>query len=259
MTDSPEAAGPPIEPPDPPLIAYRAALKRYDGARLVEIHAALGGADLGGKSARLPDLIADRLSEHRVAERLVAGLPHGSRLALGLIALAEANAWPAAGLALGLSCLGEDPGPAIRRLLESGLVAARPGDSFETVADYDRAIGLQIATTTLLAHPSASNAARTVLPEGEPPPLAGPVRQVRESDGLEPILRLAAAWQRIAEGPIRQTQQGTFFKRDRERLEDDPVLAGPITDALEPLPDMTLLWWPPRRTSGATTRSTFRR
>ncbi len=68
------------------------------------------------------------------------------------------------------------------------------------------------------------------------------MRQVREADGLEPILRLAAVWQRIEEGPIRQTQQGTFFKRDRERLEDDPVLAGPITDALEPLPDMALLW-----------------
>jgi Helicase conserved C-terminal domain len=242
MTESLEDAGPPIAPPDPPLIAYRAALKRYDGSRLVEIHAALGGADLGGKPNRLPDAIADRLSEYRVAERLVGMLPDGSRLALGLIALAEANAWPASGLALSLMCLGVDFEPAIRRLLESGLVAARMVDAFESVVDYDRAIGPRLASTTLLAHPSASNAARTLLPDGEAPPTAGPVRQVRESDGLEPILRLAAVWQRIAEGPIRQTQQGTFFKRDRERLEDDPVLAGPITDALEPLPDMTLLW-----------------
>lgn len=242
MTESPEVPGPPIEPPTPPMIAYRAALKRYDGARLVEIHAATGGADLGGKSNRLPDAIADRIAEPRMAERLVAGLPLGSRAALGLIALAEANAWPAAGLALGLACLGVEFEPAIRRLLETGLIAARPGDSFESVVEYDQVLGPRLGTTTLLAHPSASNAARTVLPEGDAPPESGPVRQVRESDGLEPVLRLAAAWQRIAEGPIRQTQQGTFFKRDRERLEDDPVLAGPITDALEPLPDMTLLW-----------------
>ncbi|WP_435010024.1 helicase-associated domain-containing protein [Tundrisphaera lichenicola] len=242
MTELLEDPGTPIAPPDPPLIAYRAALKRYDGARLVEIHASLGGADLGGKPARLPDAIADRLSEHRVSERVVANLSFGSRAALGLIALAEANAWPASGLALGLTCLGIEFEPAILRLLESGLVAARMADPFESVVDYERAIGPRLAATTLLAHPSASNAARTLMPEGEPPPLAGPVRQVRESDGLEPILRLAAAWQRIVEGPIRQTQQGTFFKRDRERLEDDPVLAGPITDALEPLPDMTLLW-----------------
>ncbi len=100
----------------------------------------------------------------------------------------------------------------------------------------------QLAQSTLLAHPSVLNAARTTLPEGDGPPVAGAVRQVREADGLEPILRLAAAWQRIDEGAIRQTQQGTYFKRDRERLEDDLVLAGPIADAIEPLPDMPLLW-----------------
>ncbi len=237
-----EVPGPPPPPPHPPRIAYRAALKRYDGARLVEIHAALGGADLGGKPNRLPDAIADRLTESRTAERLVATLGHGPRLALGLFALTETAAWPGPGLALALACLGVPPEPAIRRLLELGLASVRIGEAFDPVYDYDRAVGPQLAATTLLVHPSVLNAARTILPEGEGPPEAGPVRQVREADGLEPILRLAAVWQRIEEGPIRQTQQGTFFKRDRERLEDDPVLAGPITDALEPLPDMALLW-----------------
>jgi hypothetical protein len=246
-TDSPEITeaetpGPPIAPPDPPLIAYRTALKRYDGGRLVEIHAALGGADLGGKPNRLPDAIADRLSEVRVADRMVAALSHGAKVALGLFALTETPAWPASGMALALKSLGVEAEPSLRRLLELGLVAAKVGETFEAVFDYERTLGVQLAITTLHAHPSVLNAARTVLPEGEPPPEAGPVRQVRESDGLEPVLRLAAVWQRIEEGPIRQTQQGTFFKRDRERLEDDPVLAGPITDALEPLPDMALLW-----------------
>ncbi len=240
--ESPEVPGPPPPPPEPPLIAYRAALKKYDGSRLVEIHAALGGADLGGKPTRLPDAIADRLAESRTAERVVAALPHGPRLALGLFALTETTSWPAAGMGLGLACLGVEAEPALRRLLELGLVAVKVGEGFEAVFDYDRAIGLQVGQATLYAHPSALNAARTILPEVEGPPEAGPVRQVREADGLEPILRLAAVWQRIEEGPIRQTQHGTFFKRDRERLEDDPVLAGPITDAIEPLPDMALLW-----------------
>jgi hypothetical protein len=240
--DTIETPGPPISPPDPPLIAYRSALKRYEGARLVEIHAALGGADLGGKPGRLPDLIADRLSETRVAERLIATLPHGPRAALGLFNLTETNAWPAPGLSLALRLLDIDPAPAIRRLMELGLISAKVGDTFEPVFDFERAIGPHLNVTTLLAHPSAMSASRTVLPEGEGPAEAGPVRQVRESDGLEPILRLAAVWQRIEESPIRQTQQGTFFKRDRERLEDDPVLAGSITDAIEPLPDMALLW-----------------
>ena len=239
-----DTPGPPIVPPDPPLIAYRTALKRYDGGRLVEIHAALGGADLGGKPTRLPDAIADRLGEIRVAERMVSALPHGPKLALGLFALTETPSWPASGMALALSCLGVDAVPALRRLLELGLVAAKVGDTFESVYEYDRTLGVQVAMTTLHAHPSVLNAARTVLPEGDalPETETETVRQVRESDGLEPVLRLAAVWQRIEEAPIRQTQQGTFFKRDRERLEDDPVLAGSITDALEPLPDMALLW-----------------
>ena len=316
----PAAPGAPIAPPDPPLVAYRAALKRYDGARLVEIHAATGGADLGGKAARLPDSIADRLAELRASDRMVAGLPFGARVALGLVALAETTTWPASGMTLSLRCMGVDPGPAIRRLVEVGLMAVKVGDGFDVVHDFEEALGPRLFQTTLLAHPSALNAARTVLPEsrrridiepepapetdvadladdswraGEGNPLAfdandsslgvdtsgspensdtsdadvdaegaesielppppepvyegllpevGVVRQVRESDGLEPILRLAAAWQRIDEGAIRQTQQGTFFKRDRERLEDDLVLAGPIADAIEPLPDMPLLW-----------------
>ncbi len=189
-TDSPETTedespGPPIAPPDPPLIAYRTALKRYDGGRLVEIHAALGGADLGGKPNRLPDAIADRLSEIRVADRMVAGLSHGSRVALGLFALTESPTWPASGMILGLTCLGVEPEPALRRLLELGLVSAKVGETFEPVFDYERTLGVQLAMTILHAHPSVLNAARTVLPEIEAPPEAGSVRQVRESDGLE--------------------------------------------------------------------------
>jgi hypothetical protein len=81
-----------------------------------------------------------------------------------------------------------------------------------------------------------------LLPDPTALPRSGPVRQVREADGLEPILRLAVVWQRVAASPLRQTQQGTLYKRDRERLEDDPAVAGPIADALEPLPDMPALW-----------------
>ncbi len=94
----------------------------------------------------------------------------------------------------------------------------------------------------LRAHPAVLAAARTVLPAGSQLTPAGPVGLIREADGLEPILRLAALWQRVDEVPLRQTQQGTLYKRDRERLEDDPVLAGPMSDGLEPLPDMAALW-----------------
>ena len=64
--------------------------------------------------------------------------------------------------------------PAIRRLLESGLVAARVGESFDPSSTSTGRSPGQLPTTTLLAHPAALNAARTLLPEGEGPPRAGP-------------------------------------------------------------------------------------
>ena len=223
-------------------MAYRAALKRYDGGILAEIHAALGGADLGGKSAGLPDSITDRLAEPRAADRRTAGLPRDASVALGLFALTETTEWPVAGLMLGLRCLGIDPASAIRPLLAQGLAAVKVGDGYDFVASLVAPLGHDAGRSTLLAHPTAVASARTLPPDAAGPPTAGPTRQAREADGLEPILRLSATWQRVAEAPLRQTQNGTFFKRDRERLEDDPVLAGPITDAIEPLPDMAPLW-----------------
>ncbi len=68
------------------------------------------------------------------------------------------------------------------------------------------------------------------------------VVQVREPDGLEAILRLGALWQRIGAEPLRQTQQGTLYKRDRDRVAEDPVLAAPVADALTRLPELSSFW-----------------
>ncbi|MDR3639443.1 MAG: helicase-associated domain-containing protein [Isosphaeraceae bacterium] len=234
--------GPAVEPPEPPLTAYQAALRRYEGARLFEIHAALGPPDLRARSNALPAAIAESLREPRVIERLIASVGDDSRLALGLFALTETTSWSFVGLSHALTCLGVDPLPALLALLQRGLAALWLGNDGGPVYDFDRAITSDLTKVSLRAHPSVLSAARTVLPPGAAPAVAGPVRQVRESDGLEPILRMAAVWQRVVEGPLRQTQQVTLYKRDRDRVEDDPVLAGPIADALEPLPDMAALW-----------------
>jgi hypothetical protein len=218
-------------PPDPPAAAYRAALSRYDQGRLLAIHKFAGGVEVGTNHKVRPDWVVDRLSETRVAERLLAGVPTASKTVMGLFALTESHAWTAPGLSLALTTLGIEPDEAVQPLLERGLLVIRDPDPPPSPSP-----------ASLFAHPAAVNAARTLPPDGEMPPLAGPIRQMRESDGLEPILRMASVWQRVVEGPLRQTQHGTFFKRDRERLEDDPVVAGPISDSFEPLPDMALLW-----------------
>jgi hypothetical protein len=76
-------------------------------------------------------------------------------------------------------------------------------------------------------------------PEPPPPPPA-PAHAVtppQEADGLEWLLRLAVLWQQVSGAPLRRTQQGSFFKRDLERLQQDPLLNGPPADRLAEVPD----------------------
>ena len=240
--ESTDSTPPPL--PEEPLKAYRDALARYDEVRLRPIQERLELVDVRRTPGALVEAIADALGSTRAADRVLGGLDVGPRLTLGIAALTEVTSWPAVGLRHALACAGVEPGPAILALLESGLAAVRVGEPAETVLDFGRAIsGADADRATIQIHPAAPAAARTVLPPGPGPVEAGEVREIREADGLEPILRIAAAWQRVAESPLRQTQTGTLYKRDRERIADDPALAGPIADALEPLPDPAQFWY----------------
>lgn len=225
-----------------PLKVYQDALERYEGIRLYEISQALGFADSGAKPRALPGLIAERLGEPRALERVLLGLSPSARLALSLLALTETTIWPLNGLFHSLRSLGVDPSSCVRQLLEPGILVLELSDG-ATVTDISRLVeDGKASVLRVIAHPAALGAVRTVRPEGGPTAANGPLCQVRETDGLEPILRLGAVWQRVDNSPLRRTQQGTLYKRDRDRLEDDPVLAGPIADAIEPLPDMVGLW-----------------
>jgi hypothetical protein len=55
------------------------------------------------------------------------------------------------------------------------------------------------------------------------------------------LLRLAVLWQQVAAAPLRRTQQGGFFKRDLERLEQDTLLNAPPADHLVDVPDVAFL------------------
>jgi hypothetical protein len=63
----------------------------------------------------------------------------------------------------------------------------------------------------------------------------------QEADGLEWLLRLAVLWQQVAAVPLRRTMQGGFFKRDAERLGQDPLLTGAPSDHLADVPDLGFL------------------
>lgn len=224
-----------------PRDSYREALRAYDGATLATIAQGLGLSDPPSGRVSLAAKVLDHLSEPRAAERVTNELPQSSRLVLTLAAVTETHLWSVRALGHALSALGVDAPAAVGPLIERGLFAASMGGTL--VRDPVRLLSFpESATATLHAHPAAVASARTVLPTEAQPPRSGPVLKPRETDGLEAVLRLSAVWQRIADAPLRQTQQGTLYKRDRDRLEDDPVLAGPIADAIEPIPDMPAFW-----------------
>ncbi|HEV3163224.1 MAG TPA: helicase-associated domain-containing protein [Isosphaeraceae bacterium] len=229
-----------------PFEVYRRALTDQGASSLRQILSALGRIPRNQKPRELADEIAERLGEPGVVEDLLGGLSEASRMALALFALTETRAWLAVGLAHCLGCLGiDEPIRAVRSLLDLGLLTVGPRIDGQPLRADERIFGLEASPDIMVqvvVHPAAVAAARTVRPTGARLPSTCSVRQVREADGLEPILRIAALWQGVAEAPLRQTQQGLIYKRDRDRLEDDPVLAGPIADALEPVPDMVPLW-----------------
>ncbi|CAN5902915.1 hypothetical protein BH23PLA1_BH23PLA1_11900 [soil metagenome] len=238
---APPAASAMSGPVETPIEAYTSALADYEAPRLRAILQSWGAEEPWPRASALPEIIADRLSSE--APRLLAGLGPEARRALGLFALAEAVPWPAETLCVALRCLGIAPVETIGSVLALGLLATRPLDGSPSTGASpwppDRS-GLKGAE--LIAHPAAVSAARVLPPDGEPPVASGPVRQVREADGLELILHLAALWQVLVEAPLRQTQQGVLYKRDRDRGESDPVLTGPITDILRPMADPVALW-----------------
>ncbi len=235
----------PAARPEEPRLAYRSALARYKGSRLAAIRLAQGLVPSADRlrPAGNAEEITEHLDQPAAVEALAARLPIGSRLAVSLFAVTEATAMPAAGLVHALGILGAEANASIVRLLELGLLAIEPNAELGPVDDFAVAMEHRGPTRVQVrVHPAVPRAIRAVRPEGALPMAEGPIGQVRETDGLEPILRLGAIWQRAGAEPLRQTQQGTLYKRDRERVAEDPVLAGPIADAMAPLPDPAALW-----------------
>jgi hypothetical protein len=142
-----------------------------------------------------------------------------------------------------LALLGAAADPAIMKLLELGLLAIDSYPELGPVDDFSSVRSrANLARLRLLIHPAVAKGARTVRPDRVLAAVTGAVSQVRESDGLEPILRLGALWQRVGSEPLRQTNQGTLYKRDRDRIGEDPVLLSAVADALKPIARAPELW-----------------
>lgn len=246
---SPSGAGIGNEPTDP-RSAFRSTLARYASARLGEIVMARGLEYDGTRPSTMAAELTEQLDSPSVVSAHVAKLGAGARTALSLYALTETTSWPYQGLAHSLTTLGVDAPIAVLELLDQGLLALDAGTGSAagglaeppSIDDFARWIGRAGGSLVLRVHPSVPQAVRATRPEGELKFHSGPVASIRESDGLEPVLRLGALWQRVGTEPLRQTQHGALYKRDHERLEEDLVISGSIDDVTGPLAGMPSLW-----------------
>jgi hypothetical protein len=177
-------------------------------------------------------------------DRRLKELPATGRQVLSLIAHSRQPRWCLGNLLEMLVALGH---PAevqpILDLLDAGLlcpvltpVCPNIGRFVEWLA---RGGG---ADPTVFAHPALAARARTEeLPLPILPSVAVTAGPMREADGLEWPLRMTALWQQVAAVALRRTQSGDFFKRDLDRLRQDPLLSAAPADSLAEVPDAAFL------------------
>jgi hypothetical protein len=128
------------------------------------------------------------------------------------------------------------------RTFEQWLTSAGPAGLtvFTIPLVATRAIGADLGLPDLSANPTPTRS----VSEGDDSSsltLRVGVTTPQGADGLEWLMRLGVLWQQVAGAPLRRTQQGGFFKRDLERLEQDPLLNGPPADRLADVPALGFL------------------
>jgi hypothetical protein len=192
----------------------------------------------------LRERLRDAINNAPVIDRRLKELSPACRKLLTLIGLSRRPDWKVGHMVEMLSALGHDEGLApIQALFEEGLLHPVAKLSAGRLKGFEWWLNNgSIADLQLFAHPLVTKRARLESLSLPILPVHEPVRaEVREADGLEWPLRLAAAWQQVNESPLRRTIQQDFFKRDWQRLRSDPMLAAPFADHISELPDAGLL------------------
>jgi hypothetical protein len=227
-----------------------ATLARYDEALVRKVAARLLKPRNFWPVDDLITRCVETINNPAVLDRRLADLPPASKQVLALIGHSRQPVWSLGNLVYSVMALGNEDGLApIFDLLEGGLLfpvmnldpesKARVGDFgyWVTTAGTE---GLDVFSPPMIA--SRVLGADFGLPNLAEADDAPPMRPTPiESDGLEVLLRLGVFWQQVSAAPLRRTQQGGFFKRDQERLEQDALLNSAPADRLAEVPDFGFL------------------
>lgn len=187
-----------------------------------------------------------------VIDRRLKDLEPVGRKVLALIGQSRQPCWTMGNLVELVMALGHDDGlQPLRDLVNAGLlyptsplIVASQEAPIPRLRGFDQWLaGGQAEALLLFAYPLV--AARAIgedlglpdLSDSESKPPSAPM----EADGLEFPLRLAILWQQVLGLPLRQTQQGGFFKRDVDRLGNDPLLNAAPSDQPRSVADQGFL------------------
>lgn len=124
-----------------------------------------------------------------------------------------------------------EPFTALRTLLEQGLLFLRHVDASREVTRFDNPL---VTATEATGFVSVARPAWTAIGEHLPQQPSIPGKRGsnwQAADGWELPLRLAVLWRMAARLPVRRTQANLLFKRDRERICADSLLAAPMLGA----------------------------
>jgi hypothetical protein len=216
------------------LAGYDLKQLRGIAARLLKVRASI-------PAPQLIERIREGLQNTPVVDRRLKELPAACRKLLALIGLSGKPFWEIDDLVILLAALGHTEGQEpIQTLFEEGLLYPVGDKNGQSLSRWNRALlGPFPINWTVFAPPHVTDRARNEDLQLPQLPAHPPVRaEVREADGLEWPLRLAAAWQQVAAVPLRQTMQHDFFKRDSVRLRSDPVLNASWVEQLGDVPDV---------------------
>ncbi|MCI0640362.1 MAG: helicase-associated domain-containing protein [Gemmataceae bacterium] len=252
----------------------RRILESYDETLLRQVATRLCRPRNHWPAEELIDRCLDTIGNAAMLDRRLKDHDDCAQQLLALIGQSRQFVWNVGNLVEMAIALGAADGlKAVRDLLEAGLLfpklgvfeelpaadrslkAAATGSSNSVAAGFSlrspvgrgrlKDFEVWLAQGTLpatFAHPAVARRAMSRPISWPDPPICEDKRNltILEADGLDWPLRLAVVWQMATSAPFRRTQQGDYFKRDLERLQNDSGLTGMSTDSLAPTSDLGL-------------------
>lgn len=222
---------------------YRLGLGKYSEELLTATVARAARFSRAKRSGEPADQMIRTLANGKIVAKLVANLTSDQQIALDVLRRAPFLVWRWDHAVRLLKCHGiESPYPVLQELLAAGLLWMQKPEGNGPLVRFDVPEGIPLEllprvaiAAPILDQPLALNKHKS--PLSPIPSLEG----WRRADGWEWPIRLAILWQRAWLSPIKRTQQGELFKRDKDRLLNDPLLSSQTLDTLEPIADPGIL------------------